>query len=244
MASSAVDPRDRKSAHGGMLSRANPAYVVFVLVCFLLVGAATYAWRFLDMMERPPSTYYESQIQRWEEQLVSKPRDPAVWATLGSLYENSGDEAKADNAFTRALDFDRDNASAMVYFAKKKRVSGDVEEARALLTSAASNLPDSGRYLVYFELGEIERASGRDKAAIDAYEKSIADNDTFWNASFHLAALYEKRGELDQALEAALSARRFVEKNEALNQMIVRLKSQGADAEVERRSMYGDGVSE
>lgn len=219
----------------------DPMVLSLVLLCVALVGGAVYAWRYLELAERPASTYYESQIQRWEQLLTENPDDPAIWSTLGSLYFSSGDVAAADRAYKRVLELDPDSPTALVHEAKKLRDAGDTAAARDLFKKAIQLLPQGGRYGVLFDLGEMERAVGQDDAAIAAYEESVQDNSTFWNASFQLALLYEKAGRSDEALGAALQARRFLQDDQRVADLISRLESSGATATAPAKTrMDGD----
>lgn len=219
----------------------DPMVLSLVLLCVVLAGGAVYAWRYLELAERPPSTYYQSQIQRWEQLLTENPDDPAIWSTLGSLYMSSGDVEAADGAYERVLELDPDSPTALLHEAKKQRDAGDITAARTLFKETVEVLPEGGRYGVLFDLGEMERAAGQQDAAIAAYEQSVQDNGTFWNASYQLALLYEESGRFDDALDAALQARRFLQDDQRLTTLVARLESLGATASPPAKTrMNGD----
>lgn len=215
----------------GSLGQRDPLLIALLLGALLMVGLAVTAWRYVALRDRPASTYYEFQIQRWEELLTSEPDNPAIWATLGSLYEKNGDDRRAEEAFTRALELDEENVAALVYKADQFLAEGDVDRARSMLTSAAAGLPEGGRYSVLFDLGELERTNGDDDAAMQAYLASYADNQTFWNAPYRLAFLFRAKGQDELALAAAVSAQRFAPDNDALGTLVDELEAEGVKQE-------------
>jgi tetratricopeptide (TPR) repeat protein len=234
-------PNTIEAAPSRRLRLPHPKTVAALLAVLLLAGGVLTAWRYVAAVDAPPMTYHEFQIQRWEEVLAEKPDDPAIWATLGSLHEKAGDDSRAQKAYSRALELDPTNPSALVYRARAMAADGKTDSARSMLTRAADGLPEGGRFLVLFQLGELERDAGRDKAAIEAYEASAEDNSTFWNAHYELAVLYEKAGKANDALRSAYLARRFSPDDPNLEELIERLKAGGAKAKVEKTGMDAGG---
>ena len=200
-------------ASGGPAGRGaglNPRAVVAALIIALLLHGVVIAWRYAESRNHAPRSYYEFQLARWQQQLSANPKDPLIWATIGGLYQEMGDINRAEKAFGRALTYDPQNVSAMVFRARRARADGDVETARVLFAEALDRTPPSGRSVIFYEIGDIEERSGDIPAAIAAYEESISHNSTYFNAYERLAFLYEQSGDAASAIEAASLALQFV----------------------------------
>jgi|GEM_PF-1545664 len=203
--------------------RISPRTLSFFLVLLILVSGILLAWRWAAARELPPGTYYEYQIQRWELLSLERPDDPLVWATLGGLYKNAGAESKAERAFERTLELDPTNVAALMYVAEKEQAEGDFDRARELLELAAESMPPGNAYLLYYRLGLLEEEVGRDAEAISAYEKSIEERGSYWNAHFRLAVLYERAGELDKARDSITRAAAFAREKPEVLEVLERL---------------------
>ena len=214
------------------LRRSNPAIIAGTLIVVVLLLGVLLEWRWMDASNGPPSNYYQYQVQRWEQQVVEKPDDPVVWATLGGLYERMGETRKSQVAYDKALELDSGNVSALVAAADAAEGDSDWADARERLTRAADSMPKGGKYFLYFKLGQMEERAKDNDAAVLAYEKSIADVGLFWNAHDRLAHLYSETGRKDDALEQALLAQRFVPERAGLKTLIAKLRSAGATASV------------
>jgi tetratricopeptide (TPR) repeat protein len=177
-----------------------------VLLVLFMVNAVVLTWRYVALKEGPPTTYEEFQIRRWQDQLVANPKDPAVWATLGRLYDEAGNESKARKAYQRALELDPNSAPALLYLARQARREEKYDLSRTYLERALKALPAGGRSLVYFELGELERQAGDQAAAIKAYEASIAEDGSYFNPYQRLAFLYAESAQEKKALQMAEKA--------------------------------------
>ncbi|RJQ53666.1 MAG: tetratricopeptide repeat protein [Actinobacteria bacterium] len=219
--------------------RQHSKLIALLLFAAVVVNGLVLAWRYAAYRNRPASTYYEYQVQRWQQQLVIRPSDPAVWATLGGLYEEMGEKGRAQAAYARALELDPKNAAALVHDARLAAEQGRYDEGRRCLKKALSGLPKKGRYLVYFTLGELEESAGRPVAAARAYEASVADNDTFWNAHYRLAFIYYDRGDSKRALAEATRAERFMHDRPDLERLLDRLRAEKVgDGDIEEQ--HGD----
>jgi len=214
------------SATGGstLLSRRiSPRTLSAILVVLILVSGILLAWRWAVAQALPPGTYYEYRIQQWERLSFERPDDPLVWATLGGLYDSAGAQTKADRAYEKALELDPSNAAALMRIAEREQAEGDFDRARERLELAAESLPQGGAYLVYYRLGLLEEEAGRDCEAITAYEKSVEESRSYWNAHFRLAVLHERAGELDKAREAASIAAAFAPEEPEVLEVLERL---------------------
>jgi tetratricopeptide (TPR) repeat protein len=201
-----------------------PQVVIALLLVALTANATLLVWRWAHNAELPPGTYHEYQIRQWEHLSLEKPDDPLVWATLGGLYEASGAEGKADSAYVRALEFDPDNVAALMHLAEADVAEGNHDAGRTRLQRAASVLPEGGAYLVYYRLGRLEEDALDPDRALAAYEASIAEKPTYWNAHFRIALIHENAGRMPEALAAAEEAARFVPDDEIVQGVIDRLR--------------------
>lgn len=197
-ATSRPSPRNTRS-----LWHMRPQHLAAALAILALLNGVVLAWRYASYQNAAPRTYEDFQIRRWQQQLLTHPKDPAVWATLGGLYEQKGDYAKAKKAFARALAFDPASPPALMFKARQARKERRFDEAHALLDKALKALPTGSRALVYYEIGEVERERGDRVAAIKMYEASVKDNGTYFNAYQRLAFLYVEVGDKNKALWAA-----------------------------------------
>lgn len=199
-----VRPRPRRGRMAPRpVTRIDPRKLTAVLAVAFMLNGAVLAWRYASMRAAPPTTYFEFQVRRWEEQLASKPDDPAIWATLGSLQERAGNLSAARKAYRKALELDKESSPALAFFAREARKEGRLDEAASLYRRALKKLPQGSRAVIYYELGEIERERGDTASAIKMYEASIADNGTYFNAYQRLAFLYYDQGRKPEALWAA-----------------------------------------
>ena len=206
----------------------SPAALAAVLLILVLLNGVVLAWRWAATRGEPARDYYTYQVQRWEAQLLDSPDDPAVWTTLAGLYEGMGRDRRAHDAYAEALRLDPGNPSALLYLGREASDAGDHVTARGYVTRAAEELPEGARYIAYFDLGELERKAGETDAAVEAYERSVADRDTFWNAHFQLAFLYERQGRYDEALASAERASIYLDDRPDLDALIARLRAAGA----------------
>ncbi len=203
--------------------RISPRTLSAILIIAILVSGILLAWRWAAARELPPGTYYEYQIQRWELQSMERPDDPLVWATLGGLYEAAGAEAKSERAYRKALELDPGNVAALMHIAEREQAEGEFDRARERLQLAADSLPQGSAYLLYYRIGLLEEEVGRDPEAIAAYEKSIEERSSYWNAHFRLALLYERAGELDKARESISRAAAFAAAEPEVIEVLERL---------------------
>ncbi len=211
-----------------MAGRLDLPVTAAVLLLVVLSGAVALTWRYVAWHDRAPSDYYSFQINRWEQQLAKDSEDPLVWSTLGELYREAGREEDADEAFARALELDPSDPAANLRRARAYVEAGDLDAAREHVVTALEGLPEGGRAYAYFRLGEIEERAGDIPEAIRAYEASVADRDSYFNAHYALAGLYEQEGRFDDALEAAVMAERFMPGRPDLVERIERLRARGA----------------
>src|SRR5581483_2300268 len=134
-----------------------------------------------------------------EPETARKPDDVELAFELGSLYERSGDTARAEKIFTSILDKHPDHAATLNYLGYMWAESGiNLDRAAEMLTKAVSQEPRNGAYIdslgwVYFRQGKLDLA---EKYLLDATHLLPRDA----TVQEHLGDVFVKRGDLMRAL--------------------------------------------
>ncbi len=143
---------------------------------------------------------YEEAVQAFQEAIRLNPKYALPWNSLGDVYNALGNRQQAIAAYQQAIALDPGyawpyNNLGMVY-----QTIGQYEQAigayRQVIDKHASN---HDRAISWNNLGDVYRELQREAEAIEAYEQAIRlDPDYAWPYN-SLGAIYEKRGDHDQA---------------------------------------------
>jgi cytochrome c-type biogenesis protein CcmH len=132
-----------------------------------------------DMTPEQRTAMIQSMVQRLATRLEKNPDDFAGWMRLGRAYMVTGDPAKAENAYRKAVLLKPDHVNALMNLAVAviRGDSGDTlpDEAVDLLRRVLALEPDNPDALWYFGRAELE--AGRPKGAREAWSKLLAQLD-------------------------------------------------------------------
>jgi DNA-binding transcriptional MerR regulator len=130
---------------------------------------------------------------------VKKRKEPSsaeAWLGEGLELEEEDPEG-AVTAYRRALDLDSDLPDVWLNLGRLLHEQGEVAEAERCYRRAVELLPEEP--VAAFDLGVALQDQERFAEAAAAYERTLALDDTFADAHFNLAAVYEALGERQAA---------------------------------------------
>ena len=135
---------------------------------------------------------HQEAIEGYRAYLVKDPTgNPAVYFYLGKSLFETGDDAGAAQAFSKAIELKPDMKWAHFFLGNVNIRGEHYKEAAEQLEKEAEMQPDSDKVL--FQLGKAYQLAGDDDKAIAAFEKSAAIDPTKSDPYMELASIYEKR---------------------------------------------------
>lgn len=139
----------------------------------------------------------DEALVEYETVVESNPRHADAWNNLGNLYGRRKREEDAMNAYRRSIVASPRHVGARFNLATRMLMTGNVDEAIVLLTSAAADRTDDAKILK--TLGVAYAMSGNFDAAIERLQAAMslapADSDIHRNLGLAL----QKAGRLDEA---------------------------------------------
>jgi tetratricopeptide (TPR) repeat protein len=181
-----------------------------VLVWFVMVGWALArqtralgsgygdAYRLIEAFR------FREAIPLLERSIREGKETPDVLMLLTSAYAYAGQFARAQATADRAVQLFPQDPNAYITLANGYRLQASYEEAARALHQAAALSPDQP--IIWAELGFMQRFSGDEEAAVASFEQAAAHAmpATYGvRVYFHLAQVYQKRGETQKAVRAA-----------------------------------------
>ncbi len=121
-----------------------------------------------------------------------------------SSAEKQGDPATAVNYYRSALARDPYSAPAAIGLMDTLRVTGGLDEARAVAEKALVTHPDD--HGVVAEAGKVKLATGQLDDAIKLLKKAVAGDDQDWKSRSALGLAYDRVGEYAKAEESYRAA--------------------------------------
>jgi tetratricopeptide (TPR) repeat protein len=131
------------------------------------------------------------------------PRNTYLWCTLGTVYENSGDNDNARDAFQRAMEIDPRNTFAIHELGKLASKIGDIVAARRYFQLGVDSSDPKGVLLCGESLCNVLAFQGDEEKARALFEQISQRFDGVTNSRFLRAwASFEKKaGNADRASE-------------------------------------------
>lgn len=155
---------------------------------------------FLRGLDHMALRQYGEAFAAFDEAMEAAPDNVEIPALYGKIVLNQGDDAKAEALFARARAAEPDNLLHLDGQVRALIGQEKFHQAQTLLTEALEENPQSTRLALL--QGRVFDELGKEKEAIESYQKALADEAVGWEAAFYLGGLYLKRGRLDEAKAA------------------------------------------
>lgn len=149
---------------------------------------------------------FEKALARINGQIARTPDRAGLHLLLGKVYAASNDEARAEQAFKKAIEKDANYYPAYIelgnFYARKDSFDNALKQYRESVKVNPNVLS------TYMVIGMLSEKKGDHNGAIESYKKALEVNPKFAPAANNLAWLYsEKGGNLDVALTLAETAK-------------------------------------
>lgn len=160
----------------------------------------TLAWQMQGMVQNFKKEYSEA-VKSFSTSLILDSTNAYAWFELGSAYERQKQIDSAAMAFTNVLKLQPDDPSACNYLGYMWAEKGiNLDSAMVLLQTALRQEPENGAFLdsyawIFYQLSDYDSAYYYIQKAVAA----IDDDPTIY---CHLGDIYEKKGNLMEALKA------------------------------------------
>lgn len=152
---------------------------------------------------------FEKALARINEQIARTPDRAAVHLLLGKVYETAKDEARAEQAFKKAIEKDANFYPAYVDLGNLYARKGSFDDALKQYKESVKVNPKA--LSTYMVIGMLSEKRGDYNGAIESYKKALEINPRFAPAANNLAWVYsEKGGNLDVALTLAETAKELL----------------------------------
>lgn len=123
---------------------------------------------------------------------------PEIWVTNGHVYETQGNIPKALDNYTKALELEPKNVSALVSTARLYAKQGQDAQAAEFFSKAIAVSPDSSSYN---ELAIVNQKIGRSAEAQAAVQKAIELDPSNARYRNNLASMLVASGRSDEAVK-------------------------------------------
>ncbi|MBI3331863.1 tetratricopeptide repeat protein [Candidatus Peregrinibacteria bacterium] len=149
---------------------------------------------------------WKDTVALYENTLADYPEATLVWNNLGDHYMQTGNFAKAEEAFERAVALDPALIVIRVNLGNAYREHGRIEEAmrnyqRAIDMAEQKEHPGPEELSGYYFLGEILDQMGRSAEGLAQFERAIAKGPDYAETYFNLGLQYQKKQDLPKAEE-------------------------------------------
>jgi tetratricopeptide (TPR) repeat protein len=142
-----------------------------------------------------------------QDQIAKVPDNGSFYVLLGQVELRNQDSAKAEQAFQKAVDLDKNNVSAFLMLSSVQVSRGSVDQAIAGYRSALLSNPRDIR--IYVALGSLLETRNQWEEAEDLYKKALQIQPDYALAANNLAYLMlEHGGNVNVALSLAQIGRK------------------------------------
>ena len=148
-------------------------------------------------------------LQRVQAQIARVPDSSVFYVQLGQLEQRNHDPGKAEEAFEKATELDKNNAVAFMLLAETQASRGSIDQAIARYQQAIQASPKDPRPHVL--LGLVYETRGDWQQAEDQYQRALQAQPDYPVAANNLSYLMlEHSGDVSVALSLAQTARRML----------------------------------
>lgn len=194
-------PRTARGAQKDVKTIRRLNRLIRLLILLLLFFAIVMVFRFVTGQFEKPRTYYEYQLQTWNQVLAKKPGDAMARTRVGQIYLKMGQTERAVTQLDAVLKDNPKYVPGLYYLAVAYQKQGLFKEAEAKLMRAIELTPnDKVKVLPAFRLASIHKEQGHTNRAIKYFEMAARGEPVLWNPHFELGELYYKKGDLKKAL--------------------------------------------
>lgn len=184
--------------------------LIVLLVALLALVGIIVVFRFVSGQFAKPRTYYENQLQTWNQVLAKKPKDAVARTRIGYIYLKMGRIGQGISQFEAVLKDQPKFIPAHYYMGIAYQMDGDLKKAEKYLVEAIDlTKNDQVKVFPAFRLAGIYKKQGRTDLAIKYFEIASKGEPLLWNPHFELGELYSKKGDLNRALAEYEQAARF-----------------------------------
>ncbi|RMH06285.1 MAG: tetratricopeptide repeat protein, partial [Aquificota bacterium] len=187
----------------------------FIFMVFLVFSCAvkqeeqvkTEAWQyFYDMgMSSFVVKNYSEAIANFYKATQVAPTEPKVWNMLGVAYMEVQEYEKAEQAFKRAMDINKDYTEAKLNMGILRYRQGRYEEAIRIFQEVLSDEAFPQKHIAFYNLAKSYMAIGREDEYLKNLKKAVAYYPLFVDAQLELAGYYESKEDYEEAKKTYLS---------------------------------------
>ena len=142
----------------------------------------------------------DGAMEYYKKMLMLYPNQAKPFANLGSIYAQKEQWQDAKAAYQQAIQLEPNFAGAYRNLARVWQSTGDEAVAADCWVKAYELEPDWGDASDHLALGQTLVTQGKGEAAIAAFNRAIAKDDTLTVAYFQLAELHRQNGRDDLAM--------------------------------------------
>ena len=197
--------------------------ILIILALVVFLAAAIFFYKYAQLRNQPPRTYYDLQLRIWQSAVQKHPTSAENHTNLGYIYYKMGNYRRALGEFNTALRYNSKAANAYYYRGLLYEKRGQYSKAIADFKLTAKYIGEGNKFLSLYELGKIYQDKKKYKTAAKYYNQAVKDKPMMWNTFARLGEVYEKLGEDSKALENYKKAARFNPNNSKLKKAISRL---------------------
>lgn len=169
---------------------------------------------------------YEAAANAYEQATKYAPLDPSIYLMLARLEYTRGDNAKAKEFITKALNLKQNYTDAIFLLAQIQIKEGDSVEAIKSVSAASILSPNDPT--IFFQLGLLQFNTKDYKGAVASLEKSIALSPQYANAKYYLGLAYEKLGREKDAIAQFTDLKKTNPDNKEIDSILQNLKDGNA----------------
>jgi tetratricopeptide (TPR) repeat protein len=166
---------------------------------------------------------YEAAAGAYQEALKYAPSNPSINLMLARLEYTKGDNNKAKDFITKALNQKQNYTDAIFLLAQIQIKQGDVNEAIKSVGAASVLSPNDPT--IFFQLGLLQFDNKDYKEAAASLEQAVALSPQYANAKYYLGLSYDKLGMDKEAIAQFTDLKQTNPDNQEVDLILKNLKA-------------------
>ena len=166
---------------------------------------------------------YEAAANAYQEALKYDPLDPSIYLMLARLEYTKGDDVKAKDFITQALNLKQNYTDAIFLLAQIQIKDGNVNDAIKSVQAASILSPNDPTIL--FQLGLLQYNNKDYKDAAASLLQSIALSPQYANAKYYLGLSYDMLGKEKEAIAQFTDLKQTNPDNQEVSLILSNLKA-------------------